>query len=193
MKDRNKLLISTIIIISLLVGIILGCIISNWDFLKNTFFDFKLSEIIQWIISIFIVILLAYFVNDRINNNFRKKELVLELISSFQQKTVDIFTLGNDYINNPDPNKQNKIVYHFKTASSLLNLILNIKNDDLIKETTSELEGLKWEFFNFKKALTDTPFGSRNITYTPQDVMTFQKTYDSLINTLFHCKINIYS
>jgi len=194
MSGRKKLSISTIIIwmLILLLGIVIGCVASNWFFLKSKFFEVKLIEIIQWITSISIVILLAYFINERINNDFRKKELILELVSNFQQKILNIFTLGSEYINNPDLNKQNKIVHSFKVASGLLSLIINIKSEKLIKNT-EQFHGLKWEFFCFKKSLTDTPFGSQDCSYTEEEIIAFQNAYDSLMNKLFHCKIDIYS
>ena len=192
MNGRNKLEISIIFFTGLLSGIFIGCIVSNWPFLKNEFFDIKLIEIIQWITSVGIVILLTYLVTEKINNDFKKKELILEVMSNFQQKITDVFNLGNDYINSPDTNKESQILQYFKNSSSLLSLIINIKSERLIKET-KELEGLKWSFWSFKKALTDTHFRSKNKRYTEDEVSAFHKTYDSLTDKIFHCKVSIFS
>lgn len=188
---KNNLIITSIAIICLFLGILIGSIFPTWYYFKTSFYDVKLIEIVQIVVTILIAFFATYFISSKINNNVKKREIASELLLKFQDNLTNVLELGYEYIALPDDIKRKKIVNMFKKASMLLGIIIDVKkkNKSLIKYEESFYE----DFLKFKDALTDTPFGQKTPKYSEERIVQLHDNYEVLLKKLYECKINLYS
>jgi len=149
-------------------------------------------QILQLLLTILIAVFIVYFINSLVNRDLKKRDIIFDLINTFQNGITEIFTLGNSYIIQPDLEKERRIKSSFKAASILLSVIKDIKRDELM-EKIFEDDRLVNHFFKFKIFLTDSPFGEKEPAYSESDVNDFQHKYGILLSYLYRCKLKIYS
>lgn len=180
-------------VMTFLIGFAIGGIVCNWGFVKLSFWDVKITEVVQIFVIIIAATIVTYFINSRLSFTLKKRELIQNIINRFQNKIIEIFIIGDDYMKNKDNSKERVIKTSFKHASITLSIIQEIKGKYKLNELKEFNKSLKHNFFDFKASLTDTPFGNPNQNYSEADFIHFQELYQKLMNRLYRCKIELYS
>lgn len=175
----------------LLVLILLGSAIYHYAFDQSEFYNVRLVEVVRIVVLLFMAGFISYAVHDRLNINNKRKEIIAELITDFQAKITEIFKLSDDYFEQPDVNRQRKIMVNFTTANSLLN-ILTEENEELIKTMDIRRFNITNNYLQFKRVVTDSPFASKSPTYSINEKIKLMKYYGHLIKKLQKIKIQIY-
>ncbi|NKE71858.1 hypothetical protein [Candidatus Manganitrophus noduliformans] len=187
----NKYLVSAIAFVFLMMGIAIGSAISYWNLINSSFFQVRMLEIVQLTVTVSIAVFVTYFINSKINHEIKKKEMLNDLISRFQNHLTDVVDLGYDYMENPNKEKERSIIRKFKNLGVLLSIIKDIK--------TSEDESLKYDetlyldYIKLKGSITDTPFGQKGPKYSEEAKRKVEDHYCSLLNRLYECKLKLYS
>lgn len=189
---QNKIASLLLIILGVLVGIPIGVIIINWGIAGSSFLEVKLIQILELLLTILIAVFVVYFINSLVNRDLKKRDILFDLINAFQDRIAEIFTLGNNYIKQPDLEKERTIKSSFKAARILLSVIKDIKKDELVEKILED-DRLVNHFLEFKISLTDSPFGEKQPAYSESDLKEFQHRYEILSGDLYRCKLKIYS
>jgi hypothetical protein len=156
----------------------------------ESFFEIRLFEIFQILITILVAIYITYLVNTVINFEVKKRDVFDKLLTNFQENLYETIQLTYDYINKPDKKKEKKIKLTFKNLSILLGIILDIEkcNKNLISMDAS----LQEDFWRFKEYITDTPFGQKSPKYSVEKITQIQSVYSLLLNKIYKCKLMLY-
>jgi hypothetical protein len=184
---NNKVILFIIIFVIFLFGFICGGLLSNWDIIKCTFFEVKITELVQIILTLIIAIFITSFVTTRTSNKIRRRDMVLDLVSKLHNCIDKIYEIGCNFLEKPIDEDKSNILGRFRDAGNTLHIIEKIQNTKNIKE----LEGfnvsiIKELFFQFKKELTDSPFRKDIHVGT---VISFNMLYTELSEKLYEYKI----
>ena len=190
MKNRrNIFFVTLLLLIALVVGLLIGSIIPQWTNVESSFYKVRIIEIGQLILPILVAILVSYVISGRITFDMKSREIIIEILSRLQEHLSDVLDIGYEYVKSPNAEKEKKILKLLKDISSLLGLIKevgiskNIQISDLM---------LHYEFWKFKKALTDTPFKNKSPVYEPSRLDIIQSEYDLLTKKIYECKLRIF-
>jgi hypothetical protein len=188
---KNNLLIPLISLLAFSLGTLFGCVFTSWCRIKDSFFDIRLLEIIQLSITILIAIIVSYFISGKIGRDLKKRETINDLISKIQGSLNEVLSCGYEYIGKPERAIGRKIIIIFKNLSMLMSIISEIRKLD--SKTLNYDETLHMEFVKFKEAITDTPFGQKNASYSSDRIDKIQDKFNLLSKMLFDCKIRLFS
>lgn len=190
LKD-NYFITVIIVLISLVIGIIFGILLTKWNIISPFFFQIKITEIAQIFVTILIAIFITFLVNKKTSNEFQQKKILKEIVDKLTDEINVIYILGIDYIENKDKGKETKIKRSLKNASATLSILLEL-SDEVCNSKKEFSYTIKNEFFQFKKALTDSPFGQSEKAYTSNVITLFESKSKELFSQLYKYKIILY-
>ncbi len=162
---NNKVILFVIILFIFMLGFIIGCLFSNWNIVKSTFFEVKITELVQIVLTFIIAFFITSFVMKRTSNEQRRREIVLDLASKLHKYIDSIFEIGCRFLEKPNDKDKYNILSRLRDAGNLLHIIEKIKKSKCSKELEGfDVSNIKNLFFEFKRELTDSPF--RNDIHT---------------------------
>lgn len=83
-KHSNEIIFS---FISFIVGCIMTAIVISYEIVSSDFFNVKITDFIQILVAITVTYLATYSINIESNKDAKKRELILSLFETFQQKS----------------------------------------------------------------------------------------------------------
>ncbi len=188
--QTNKVEITVVIIVSFLVGFLFGGIFTNYDIVKCSFYNLKITDVIQIIVIILIAFFITRFVNLRTSSDIKRKESVLELISKFHNTIDQIYELGYSYMNDPQDTNDKNITILLRNASIYLGIIENIKQKNNVMELNKlDCGYLKEGFWSLKNDLTNSPFKETIHRYKDGSIVSFNWQYTQLCTYLYNFRI----
>ena len=98
---NNKVILIIIISAAFLLGCICGVLLSKWDNIKCTFFDVKITELVQIILTLIIAIFITSFVTTKTSNKIRRRDIVLDLVAKLQDRIDGIYEIGCHFLEKP--------------------------------------------------------------------------------------------
>lgn len=189
----NELLIRIILcLITFFIGISIGGALVSSYAESDLFFQVRFFEIVKLICTIFIALFATYVITSKINNTLKVKELILNLLETFQDSIIKLHNSIEQYTDKPDDETKKNILATFKHAQSLLSIIkdsISINNNKLINIDTT----IYSDFNKFKISATDSPFGNREPEFTASRIRKINDKYFILIAKINKCKILLYS
>jgi hypothetical protein len=175
----------------LLVGFILTGTLKVWSIVCNTFYDIKITDIAQLLVTAIIGIYVAYYINIRTGNEQKQKEIILELVEEFAESIKKIHTDMNDYIKAPKQEKAQNILRLFKTSSIFLSILL--KKTDIKPFKGKCKNNCKELFYDFKACVTEVPFNTTKPNFSYSAEAETHQSYSNLVGEIYNLKLNIYS
>lgn len=185
--------IAVVFALAFLAGFLCCGLVSNWACIRSTFYSVKITDLIQIITLILIAFFVTRYVNIRTNEDMRRRDVILDLVSKFQRSIENIYNYGIPYF---EPEKREKsseaiILANFTCAGNFLNLIDSIKNKKKIRELNNfDCNNFKSKFFLLKKALTDSPFKT-DAAYSPTQIRAFNKEYMEILEGIYQYKADL--
>lgn len=178
-------------VIIFLIGIAAGTTIANWQLIIPTFFQLRFIEIVQTIIALTIALFITYYVNSRVGQNLKKREILCELLSDIEGKVNEALTLGYDYLQEPTAGRQSEINRCFKHLSIMISIIKGTEKPG--KKCLAHDATIHQKFLKFKGSLTDKPFSTKTMPTSDTLLANIQSAYSSLLKTLYEYKLTLYS
>lgn len=157
----------------------------------QSFFEIRLIEIVQLSVTILLAILVSYIINSITRFQIKKKDILIELASHFQNTLNDLLEISYDYIENPDREKEGRVRRMFRNTGILLSSFKDIgqKNNAFIDSDGTFIN----LFLNLKIYITDSPFGTEKPDYSEQVIDKIRLTYTLMLTKLYEYKLNLYS
>ena len=174
-----------------LFGILFGGFITDKGWASTTFFQFRLFELMQLAVTITIALIVAFFINRKINHMIKQKDLLKDVLEKFQGDLNEVARVGYDYINGPDKIKEGKVKKGFKDLGIWLSILKDIKEKG--HAMTEYNESFFADYMNYKELITDDPFGTENPVYTSDRRERIQSQYGVLLSRIYKCKIDLYT
>jgi len=191
-QKRNRIAFLLTGTLSILLGFLGGVLWAHWATVAPTFYQVKVTEIIQIVVTILVAVLIGYLLNKRVGNEFRRREILADLVSRLQDTINTIYELGSEYMQKPHSNQESPILRQFKTAGALVSTLLDLKQNKHIPELEALEDSFKEQFFSLKRILTDSPFGEQGKVYPANRVSQFESKHSSILLNLYEFKIGLY-
>lgn len=189
---RDRVTEAILLVLGVLMGIPVGVIITNWPTTSTTFFEIRLVQIIQLVLTVLLAVFIAYIVQSSVRKDLRRLEMISEVINTFQNMINEIFNLGDSYIRKPNREKQREILGALKKAGNKLSVIKDMKEHTAGRKFIKYEGHLTKDFWAFKRALTESPFGAKHPKYKPEDYRKFQSKYMLLSGRLHKTMFTLY-
>lgn len=184
---------SVIVGVSLLIGSIFGILISKWTLINPTFWNMKITDIVHILVTIIIACFVTNLINDKLNNNIRKRELLLELFDKLNVNIQSIYDNGNDYMRASQPQLGRSILATFKNTNNLLDFIKKVSSSKKICNHTIFDDTLIENIRYLKAILTESRFLTENPNYDEDTIKSFNEIHDKIVLKIYNSKINIYT
>lgn len=189
---RSKLSLIVTALIFLIIGFLTGAVYVNWCNVSHTFFNITITDLAQIGLTLIIAIFITYLINRRASKEFKRSEIVLDIIERTIDRINKIFENGIMYMRNNKINTEPDLLGDHKKLGSLISLLNDLNKKYKISGIKKDLELLKKEYFSFKRLLTDSPFGENKRKYDKSIIGKYEDQYLSLIRLLYIMKMNIY-
>jgi len=192
MKLPRSLIIGILGIIVIVVFVVYNAY-CNWCTVGADFYRVRLIEVIQLFATGLIAIYIAYMVGSNIQNDQKRKEVLIDLIKKYNDDLNELMDISYDYISSPAREKEGKIKISFKHANMLLGVA--IKSKFLVprnKEASDCLCSIVNLFLKLKRYVTDTPFGQNTPKYDDLQITYIQTTYNSILGKIYEYRMHIY-
>lgn len=157
----------------------------------KSFFEIRLIEIVQLLVTILVAILVSYIISSITSFQIKKKDLLVELASQFQNTLNDLVEISYDYIENPNKEKEGSVKRMFRNTGILLSIFKDIgqKNNAFI-DSDGNFTKL---FMNLKISITDSPFGEKNPKYSQKVIDEIRLIHSLMLTKLYDYKLKLYS
>jgi hypothetical protein len=165
----------------------------NWDQVGLSFFQFKLTDILQIATTLTVGFFVSYFLSKRTSNEFRRRDIYFQLLERIQKATEHMYETGGEYVDNPDPLLQKKVLASLKSVGIVLTTLRSIRATCDFTDLQKSESVIVSRYLKTKAALTDSPFGQVGATYSQGRKNAFQQEYQLLLNEVYKCKIQIFS
>lgn len=134
---------------------------------------------------------IVYVINNKLNNNVKKRELLANLIDNFQCEITDIYRFINVNASSRTKENQRKIKSDFRCASNVLNLLRETKRSKHCNNIFNLDDNIIEDFHTFKESITDWP--QKSIKYDETRIALIGEKYGVLYKKIFNCKLSIYT
>lgn len=189
--EKNNMALPIIVGVScFLVGAIISGSMIYWSVVTESFYKMRLIEVAQLAVTIVAAIFITYYVQARIKNKMKKKEVFIDYLTQLQNHLQTANAAIMDYVHSPKQEKEKKVLHAFKDLSAFLGIISEIKRS--FNGSFDEKE-LVIKLFKFKEAATDLPFKGKAPKYDDETVLRIQSAYNEFIKELYIIKLKIYS
>ncbi len=193
MLKTDKLLIAIGVLIFLIfVGLDLAILLKP-DLLGKSFFQFKLTDVLQIGTTLIVGFFVSFFLSRRTSHEFRRREIYSQLLDRIQKAVESMYSAGGKYIDNPDQVHQQKVLASLKSVGIVLNTLKTMKATCDFADLQKAESAIVTRFFKTKAALTDSPFGQAGVSYTVTRINAFHQEYQLLLNEIYKCKLQIFS
>ena len=177
------------IVLALTIGFISGAFYSRG--IPASFFNFNMMQIATPIIQIAIAIGLALFVNIKLSNKSKRKEIIFEEFEKYNKTIEELHRQALIYMDKKDASLESDILKNIRLASSRLRLI-----EDITKMTSDfalmyPIEEIEEDLLEYKRRLTGRAFKSVE-EYCKQQKMDVQKQKEVISSKLAKQKISLY-
>ena len=179
-------------LIFLTLGVILGSLLCKWDKVGDDFFKFTLTDVLSILVTIGIGIFITFFLSKRTSNDFRRREVLLEMINKYQKSIERMYSIGSQYMEKLDLSTQRKVISSVKMAGINFSTLKSIMTQCQISSVEEMPNRLFKDYHNLKIVLTDTPFGQQGVTYSVGKKIKYEEKYQALINELYSIKYNLF-
>lgn len=154
-------------LLSFIGGFLLKGILENWAILSSSFWDVKITDIIQVLILSYVGIYASYYINVKSSNEEKQKEIISSQIERLLCVIAQIYSQSCEYLDNPLEEKGRKILSDLKDASISLGLVG--KNLNHRKCLSRLLKDCRKLFFAFRRCVTGESFLSKKPVF-PKDI-----------------------
>jgi len=186
------LILFIVIIITFLLGFYFSHFLNNWDSIKNTFWEIKFIDFFEVIIMLITATIITYLISNKLNSLFKRKELILTLIDNLQKELNNLFNNGYSYMHKCDKCLEGDINRFFTSTGSIISLIKKIQGKVKDYNLKRFNKSFTDNYFKFKAALTDTPFGTSATQYPLDRINEFCCLYRHLSSEIYLCKIDLF-
>lgn len=188
----NKLFGFIILLLTLIIGFVIGCVFSQWSFISPKYFETKLTDLVNVSITILIAFFIYVYLNRISSHDKKRRELVVGIYDTLQNTLEIVYNVGNEYIESDRSFvKQQTIVSNIKKANMTISLIRSMDNNVRLRRVNRFNHTIQGDLLDLKKSLTDFPDIDK--PYSPQSIHIFHTKYQSTYEKILQCKINVYS
>lgn len=151
------------------------------------FFKVKISDLLNIATPLGIAIFITYFISTMINNESRRREIIVEHIDRVETSAEKLFDIGTKYIETPE--KHRKILLSLLQNTSILisNLERILENEN---KCISHLKPVKSSFIDIKKSLTSS--STEDAEITPEQCAQFMHGYRKLVEGTSNLKFKVF-
>lgn len=189
---RSKLNLIVTALIFLIIGFLTGAVIVNWCYISPTFFNFTITDLAQISLTLIIAIFITYLINRRTSKEFKRSEIVMDVIERISDRVNNIYDNGVVYMKDSSKNTEQELLGGYKKLGSLISILNELNKNHSISGIEKDIEGLKNSYFKFKRLLTDSPFGEKAREYEESKMNAYEDQYLLLVKLLYNMKMNMY-
>lgn len=180
-------------ILFFLFGFVLGGVISQWEVVRISFFQVKITDIIQIILVIVVGCFIAYKINLKFRKELRKIDIAYEYLKILQERIVSVFNMGRSYMDDPSCLDTKLILNEMRLLSCQISLVEGIVNKTKLTGVVPIIADVVSIYIEFKGVLTGGSFGVSQPTYHIDDVTKYDTLYQRLMDKIFEAKVELYN
>jgi hypothetical protein len=144
------------------------------------------------LVTIGIGVFITFLLSKRTSNDFRRREVLLEMINKYQKSIERMYSIGSQYMEKLDLPTQRKVISSVKMAGINFSTLKSIMTQCQISSVEEMPNRLFKHYHNLKIVLTDTPFGQQGVAYSVGKKIKYEEKYQALINELYSIKYNLF-
>ena len=177
-----------ICLVSLFILMILAIsVYSQWDNIKETFFNVTLFNICHVAITVILGFYIANTLNLRVSRNIKKREICVVMLDRLEGCINNAYRLGCNYLEEHETEpaiKKKKELIILLELRIIANRITFIQNE-FDNSDSAASNNLESNCLKFKESITGANFRSDIIEYPPDNVIfhctdTYQKMIDNI-------------
>jgi hypothetical protein len=193
MLKNNIIVLLLASLIFLPLGIITGSLLCKWNIIGDDFFKFTLTDVLTIMVTIGIGVFISFFLSRRTSNDFRRREILLEMINKYQKSVEKMYYVGSKYMDKQDLPSQRDVISCVKMVGINFSTLKNIIAQCQISSVEEVPRRIFRHYYSLKIVLTDTPFGQQGVAYSVAKKIQYEQQYQALINELYILKYNLFS
>lgn len=175
-------------------GFLGGIIFSPEGDLASTFFDFKLIDVFNALVTLTVAYWITYQISKRLGNESKLREILSMQVEAYQLRILGLHEQAIAFKEGRDPAKVREINANFKVLSNLLGtLCLSKDKCKMTIHTDIENGKLKRDYFILKAAMTDRFFTVSDNNEMKIVFSDIEFAHNQAINTLVELKLGVYS
>lgn len=165
----------------------------EWNQVGKSFFQFKLTDILQLAATLTVGLVISYLLNRRTSNESRRRDIYLQLLERIQKTIETVYSVGVKYADNPEPVLQKKVLSSLKSAGIALTTLRSVKGSSDFTDLNEYEVKIVNKFIRLRKTLTESPFGQVGKPYPQHRKIEFEQGYQLLLSEIYNCKFQIFS
>jgi len=191
MRTNNRFLIFGLLI-GLALGYLAGSTTSQWAQISRGFFDFNLPSLLNVFLTGTIAVFLTLMIRGQIEASYRRREIIGGFFDNLSAQSTSLWKDACANCSKRDSGLEQSIVNALKILSMSVTQTLKQTEMECGRQRRRVIHPLERKFLDFKRAVSDSPFGQKGPRYSRERKTRITEKYSAFLQEIQQMKITLY-